>query len=311
MTPIKQMREEIETKMTAQDVLAIYNIYPNRACKIKFQREERTKSVHVYTDHLYDFGTNRKYSLIDITMEMENISYVAAVKKLYDHIHIGCGNKIKTNEIKKIKKKNEVTFEFTEFKNIKDPRKYQEYLEQRYLPNTNKILKRFGYQLGEIQIKKYKNLGIKYSNTHCIYFNPDNTKFKGQIGQSNISFFNRNADSIGIFEGWADTIAYYEMMLHKINKGLATNRDVTNAICLNSVSNTNIAINFLDKHKYNKISFWLDNDPAGHDAALKMFDALDKKNFEGEIEFNNIKYAACNDWAQKWAIIAAEKKLKL
>ncbi len=312
MKSITQMHQEIKNYYTTQDVLNMYNIEPNKSKKIEFMRAERTPSVHVYDDHLCDFGDGDKiYSLVDIVMYYDNANYVTAVK----YLHAKIGNTVNNNNIKKeIKNKLNKSSSLTHLEKVQQSfvcwntlqtteryYQYEAYLSYRGLPNAARFLKRFGYQLGEVTISNHKNLAIKFSDDHFIYFGGifGKGKFKGSAGPSNIALFDNSekctTKKIIVTEAWADTLAYYEALTMLIQTNQATKDIVSSAICLNSVSNADKAIQYLLKNqsKYKIVELWLDNDDAGNRASAEIKKALEDKFFIKDLSgYNGYKDAA-------------------
>ncbi len=183
---------------------------------------------------------------------------------------------------------------------------YWAYLGYRGLTNTDRILKRFGFDIGEVTISNHKNLAIKFSDEHFIYFNATAgaTKFKGVAGKSDIAIFdnskNCSTKKLIITEAWADTITYYEVITILIKKNQATKEDVCSVLCLNSVSNTDKAIQYLLKNqsKYKYVELWLDDDEAGHRAMKEIKDALHDKFFIQDFSLDG--YGGYKDAAEFW-----------
>ena len=83
-------KDEIKRMYSMKDILARYNLFPNRAGFVKcpFHKGDRTASMKVYNDNFHCFGCGADGDIFKFVMLMDGVSFKDAFLSLggeYDH----------------------------------------------------------------------------------------------------------------------------------------------------------------------------------------------------------------------------------
>ena len=221
-------------------------------------RDEETASFKVdYNTNLwYDFGTGEGGSIIDLVMKMQQCNFIQAKQFLsicsFGHSSI-------ENDLFSFQLDNSVSNSLliTETKTLEHP-KLLDFLQRRKinLETAKTFCKEIHYQIGG---RNYFALG--FSNDAGGY-ELRNPQFKGCVPPKEITTFDRQTQTMHLFEGFMDYLSLLTMQ--------ARQADVS-AVVLNSIANLEKAIPFLSKHT--QINAFLDNDESGK-RALKQLQKL-------------------------------------
>lgn len=223
-------------------------------------REERTASFKVdYNKNLWhDFGSEEGGSIIDLVMKIQNCSFIQAIDILKDYDNKG------------ISESNENSFSFhrdtTSLKNdtngitlinvkpLEHP-KLLAFLDSRKvnLSIAKTYCKEVHYQ---IRRRNYYAIGFINDQGGYALRNP---YFKNCVAPNHITTFDREADTVDLFEGFIDYLSLLTMQ---------PIQEKNSAVVLNSVNNLEKAVRFLYKHK--QINAFLDNDNAGKRVVEKL-----------------------------------------
>lgn len=223
-------------------------------------REERTASLKVdYTKNLWhDFGSEEGGSIIDLVMKMQNCSFIQAIDILKNYDNKG------------ISESNENSFCFhrdtTSLKNDKpgitlinvkplEHPKLLAFLDSRKvnLSIAKTYCKEVHYQ---IRGRNYYAVGFVNDQGGYALRNP---YFKNCVAPNHITSFDREADTVDLFEGFIDYLSLLTMQ---------PEQEKNSAVVLNSVNNLEKSLQFLSKHK--QINAFLDNDNAGKRVVEKL-----------------------------------------
>ena len=223
-------------------------------------REERTASLKVdYNKNLWhDFGSEEGGSIIDLVMKMQNCSFIQAIDILKNYDNKG------------ISESNENSFCFhrdtTSLKNDKpgitlinvkplEHPKLLAFLDSRKvnLSIAKTYCKEVHYQ---IRGRNYYAVGFVNDQGGYALRNP---YFKNCVAPNHITTFDRDADTVDLFEGFIDYLSLLTMQ---------PEQEKNSAVVLNSVNNLEKSLQFLSKHK--QINAFLDNDNAGKRVVEKL-----------------------------------------
>jgi hypothetical protein len=207
-------------------------------------REDRNASMKVnYNQNVWhDFGTNEGGSIIDLVMQMENLSFHEAANKLEKNISI--------NQL--FQQPNIPTYSHTNVATSQQSSPFSFHWDK-IIPITHPksitwVQKRkIDLELANKYCREihYHNQGdnhfsVGFNNDHNRYELSSPGNFKGCIAPKEITTIRNNRDTCLAFEGFWDFFSY--LMLKKIEK---TGHDVA---VLNSTVNTEKAMNFLKSH---------------------------------------------------------------
>ncbi len=223
-------------------------------------RNETTASFVVYrnTNRFKDFGTGVNGDAITLTMKLQNLSYVDAVKTLLANIFFFENPKETTNEVPATHEpKKEVIIESV--KPLQNNSLIQ-YVESRKI-NINvakQYLQEIYYKYDTTQIKSY--FGVCMQNESKGY-EVRNSYNKYCLQNKDYTFIDNGfSDTVSIFEGIFDFLAcltYYDKPIK------------SNVIILHSVSNVSKIINHFPKTA-KQVFLFLDNDKAGQTATDEL-----------------------------------------
>ncbi|MDD2330265.1 MAG: toprim domain-containing protein [Bacteroidales bacterium] len=221
-------------------------------------RDEETASFKVdYNKNLWhDFGSGEGGSIIDLVMKMQQCNFIQAIEfleksinqnvKTYQRPYISTNASISENN----------SLPITAIQPLENP-KLLAFLQSRKidLGTAKTFCKEIHYQIGG---RNYFALGFPNDAGGYELRNP---QFKGCLPPKEITTFDRQTQTVHLFEGFMDYLSLLTMQ--------ARQADVS-AVVLNSINNLEKAVPFLSKHT--QINAFLDNDEAGKQA----FDKLQK-----------------------------------
>ena len=196
--------------------------------------------------------------------------------------------------------KREGYFEVLSAGEIKNPALVQ-YLESRFIS-----LDLARHYMKEIQFKPKNKLsaffalGWPIKSESGVGYDARSRLFKGFVGTGkDISALNiKDGLPLVIFEGHMDFLAYLTYMIDK----LAFKPDDLpfSVIILHSTSLRRRALELIQKHKFSRITLFLDNDDAGTDTADYFKTAHHVKWPDESIIDQSFKYRKFNDFNDRW-----------
>ena len=255
-------------------------------------RNETTASFVVYrnTNKFKDFGTGVNGDAITLTMKLQNLSYVDAVKTLLANIFFFENPKEATNEVPaNHEPKKDVIIESV--KPLQNSSLIK-YVESRKI-NINvakQYLQEIYYKNTPTQEKSY--FGVCMQNESKGYA-VRNTYNKYCLINSNYTFIDNGfSDTVSIFEGMFDFLACITYKDKPIK---------SNVIILHSITNVSKVINHFPK-EVKQVFLLLDNDKAGQTATDELTQHFnnfalvkDKRNiFAGYKDFGEFVEKASN-----------------
>lgn len=223
-------------------------------------REERTASLKVdYNKNLWhDFGSEEGGSIIDLVMKIQNCSFIQAIDIL------------KNFDNKGISESNENSFSFhRDTTSIKNDTNGITLINVKPLEHPNLLAfldsRKVNLSIAKSYCKEV-HYQIRGRNYYAIGFVNDqggyalrNPYFKNCVAPNHITTFDRDADTVDLFEGFIDYLSLLTMQ---------PEQEKNSAVVLNSVNNLEKSLQFLSKHK--QINAFLDNDNAGKRVVEKL-----------------------------------------
>ncbi|ONI40741.1 hypothetical protein AN639_11720 [Candidatus Epulonipiscium fishelsonii] len=315
---IRERSAIIKSTLELCDISTIYNEKRIGSSVRCIFHEDKHKSAQIYPNSMYCFACRQKFGVIDVYMHENNLSYVDAVIEMYNKYisnqtsFKSSNNQFKNNNVlNKGNKGNnniEATLEDLEELNSYTKRKLQKYLEERHIPKSIAIFKKFDIHFYFSKKDKYKNnIYIKFNENFIITFSLATKKYKGVRGKSELTFLTLDKEIYGkypyynCFEGWADALSYIH---YEIDNCKEKSTAFINIIILNSVANVNKLKNFMEESAQKYIEdirngvyeededqmpiffLHLDSDEAGNVATeelLKLNEKYDTKNIKLKI----------------------------
>lgn len=231
-----------------RQVLAHFSLFPSKenthaGFYYAIDRKEKTPSLHVdfSKNTAFDFGTGRKYDVINIVQMIRRCSVSEALDFL-------SGFEFPAIPVKRSGQEAGDDYTITTVKPVEHP-SLVAYLKARKLDPVSSALSEVHYKSGS---KTY--FGVGFKNDAGGYEFSNSTGFKRCLGAKNITTFSSGNPTLCVFEGWSDYLSY--QVLTKV-----LDLDPNDTIVLNSVSLVN---RILDTYRhYEHIQLYLDNDPAG------------------------------------------------
>lgn len=214
-------------------------------------REDTTPSFKVdYEKNLwYDFGLGEGGSIVDLVMKLENCTLAEAFQRLDNSSFSFHWTDSRLVYSTPMERKPAITI--NEVKPLSHPA-LLDYMRGRCVDID--IVKRYCSEVHySVTGKSYFAVGFQNNVKGWELRNRD---FQGTISPKSITSFNNGSNTIMVFEGFIDFLSYLSM---KQNPSPAIDTAV-----LNSVSNLNKAMPFLESHR--TIHLFLDNDASGRKA---------------------------------------------
>lgn len=277
--------DEIKS-IDAEDILYHYGVMPSHVSKRYIlakapYREDNNPSFQYFLTSSgvwvwNDFATGESGTHIDLVMKMENLDFKEAVKYLSETFLHGY---TKNTQIEKIKadRKNKseikivslIEFELSNIHRtaLEKERGYKnidtDYVKtfKVLMEKDGKTFIRFGYGIRDIN----SNAIVRIEKDG--YYTKEKRVWKISEGRASISYVDKGKDEIIVIEGLHDYMALYNIKGNSFNY-----------LILNSVVNTNQAIEFLKDKEYDKIIIATDNDDAGHKAKNDLIQGLKHNN---------------------------------
>ena len=208
-------------------------------------REESTPSFKVdYRANLwYDFGCGEGGSIIDLVMKLHGCTLSQAIGLLENRVEI---SPLTKNDFDRQAERRE-EMKIIEAVSLHHPNLLR-YLQDRKIDCS--VAKRYCREV-HYQVKGRTYYAIRILNDLGGYA-IRNLYFKGCLPPFSVSSFDRNTDTVNLFEGFIDYLSFCT---------LYPDRNTESAIVLNSVNNLQKAHPLLSK--YAVVNAYLDNDAAG------------------------------------------------
>ncbi|ONI37633.1 hypothetical protein AN639_12800 [Candidatus Epulonipiscium fishelsonii] len=161
--------------------------------------------------------------------------------------------------LKKENSRIEETLKDLEEINVDTERKLQKYFEDRYIPNSIEIFKKFNIHFYFSEKDKDKNyVYIKFSKDLILKFSMTDRSFKEIHGKNDLVFLDFQKTKYYCFETWIDALSYIHQDIDNYNTYIINNEDkecenitipymFPNIIILNDMQNTKQLDKFIRK----------------------------------------------------------------
>lgn len=243
--------------------------------------EERTASFKVNRakNFWFDHGTGEGGNLVDFAMRHFNCGLAEALTK------ISSGATQLSNP-----KNNVAPGSSTESSNpikiIRVDRLITDFFLLRYLTRRH-IDKSIAQDLCNQVL--YENAGRRFNaigfKNHCGGYELRSENFKGSTAPKYVTWFNNQADSITVFEGFFDFLTWRSRNTNQLAKA-------TNVLVLNSLSFFTRSL--MLQEKYQRIHLYLDNDAAGKKCLAEVQKRNPRKVVDESKAYKEFK--DLNDW---------------
>lgn len=231
-----------------RQVLAHFSLFPSKenthaGFYYALDRKEKTPSLHVdfSRNTAFDFGTGRKYDVVNIVQMIRRCS-------MSDALDFLSGFEFPAIPVKRSGREARDDYTITTVKPVGHP-SLVAYLKARKLDPVSCLLSEVHYRSGS---KTY--FGVGFQNDTGGYEFSNSIGLKCCLGAKNITTFSSGNPTLCVFEGWSDYLSY--QVLTKV-----LDLDPKDTIVLNSVSLVNRILDTC-RH-YEQVELYLDNDPAG------------------------------------------------
>ncbi|MEO8172584.1 MAG: toprim domain-containing protein [Sediminibacterium sp.] len=226
----------------------------------------------------YDFGLGMGGTLVDFVCTLHGCDITSALKKIESKQTVSLSF---FPSKKKPAAAEDNTIRILRVNDHISDMVLRRYLNQRDIPKdiAEKFCKELLYQSGE---KRFLAIGFKNNAGGYELRSPN---FKGSSSPKFISYLDRGAKSIAVFEGFFDFLSYQS--LHREQKQMPIN-----FLVLNSLSFFTRSLLLMEKHE--QIRLYLDNDTAGKKCVQQLLGR--SKNVSDESTLYK-GYKDLNEWA--------------
>lgn len=292
------MNSEQAKQIKIEEYLGRIGIHPTKQngsnlwYKSPFRNEkEPSFKVNRNINQWHDFGSGDKGSIIDLAMKLHRTDSVSEALRAIEQAVPHSQTHNSSFSFRRQELSNEISN--IEIKPLTHPALIQ-------LLNQRKIAVELARQYGKevhYTLKEKSYFAVAFPNDKGGY-ETLNPYFKGCLPPKEITTFDRQTQTVHLFEGFMDYLSLLTMQ--------ARQTDVS-AVVLNSITNLEKAVSFLSKHT--QINAFFDNDEAGQQALKK----LQKLNLPvSDISKRYAEYKDVNDYlcGKKMETPQAKQKIK-